>query len=238
MESLSRRRCGLHARAARLEDVSRQFSRIRLVVDNENPRVVYPGRCRLWRGRRQRGSPYDASHRQSQAEGRPFAASFAFGGDRAAVCFGEMPDDGQTEAEAAMLSCRGAVGLAEAFEDMRQKRRFDAFSRIADEKLDLRLRFVRTQVDVNPSTRRCEPHGVRQQIPDDLLKAVGVTRDERLPVGFKRRREAVMFLASEAGRIVSTAAVTTAAMSTGSALIDSFPEMMRETSSSSSTSCA
>src|SRR5262249_12081981 len=57
--------------------------------------------------------------------------------NRAAVHLDHITDDGQTEAQAAILACRCAVRLPESIEDIRQKMRINSHSRIGDGNLDL-----------------------------------------------------------------------------------------------------
>ena len=89
---------------------------------------------------------------------------------RAAMQFDDVADDGEAESEAAAAPCGGRVGLAEAFEDVRQERRVDAAAGIADPHLDRRI--APLDRDLHPPTLGRELDRVREQIGDDLLQAL------------------------------------------------------------------
>ena len=82
-----------------------------------------------------------------------------------------------------------------------------------------------------------ELDGVREQVPDHLLQAVGVAERPGSPAGRVETSSAIP-LASAAGRTVSRAASMMRRRSTGLKSSRSLPVMMRETSSRSSMSCA
>ena len=86
-----------------------------------------------------------------------------------------------------------------------------------------------------PPLRR-ELDGVRQQVPDDLLQAIGIARD-RADARIERSSAARTPLASAAGCTVATALSTISGSSTGCTSSRILPETMRDTSSTSSTIC-
>ena len=89
--------------------------------------------------------------------------------NRSAVHPHQVVHDRQPEAETAMRARRGAVALAEAFEDVRQKFRIDAAARVGDDDLD-EPGIAGSCRDVHATARRREPHGIREKVPDDLLQ--------------------------------------------------------------------
>ena len=68
-------------------------------------------------------------------EGGSAAGAGALGGDPAVVGFDELLRDGQAEPDAVVRPGGVAVGLPEAIEDVRQKRRIDPGAGIADANL-------------------------------------------------------------------------------------------------------
>src|SRR5262249_38823497 len=100
----------------------------------------------------------------------PFAGAFRV--HAAAVQLDEMPDQRQTDPQAALSARTPALALAQAIEDERQGLGADASAGIADDDLDVRPDPL--QLDLDPSIFRGELDRVLQQVPDDLLKTPGV----------------------------------------------------------------
>src|SRR5262249_61125140 len=67
----------------------------------------------------------------------PFSRTRCLNG--AAVHLDHITDDGQTEAQSAILACRCAVRLPESIEDIRQELRINSHAGIGDGNLDLIL---------------------------------------------------------------------------------------------------
>src|SRR3989442_60960 len=86
-----------------------------------------------------------------------------------------MPNDGQPQAEATELACARIIGLAEAFEDMRQELGVDPYAGVAD--CDLGVRINPFEPDLYLPPLGCELDRVRQEIPDHLLEAARVAGD-------------------------------------------------------------
>ena len=108
------------------------------------------------------------------------ALALAVGLDRAAMQLDEVMGDRQTDAEAAVFARELGVGLAEHLEDVAQEGFRDARAVVADG--DLGGRLVAAQADLDRPALGCELDGVGQQVPDDLLQAIGVG-DGRSGVG-------------------------------------------------------
>ena len=88
----------------------------------------------------------------------------------AAVELDEVTPDRQAQPEPAVRARRAAIALPEPLEYMRKECRRDAVARIGD--IDANFASFRGHRDLHaPATRR-EFHGVRQQVPEDLLQAI------------------------------------------------------------------
>src|SRR4051794_11625533 len=86
-----------------------------------------------------------------------------------------MTHDSESESETAVRACRRAVGLPETLENVWQKLRRDAWSRVAHADLHVTVILIDTNAD-SPADRR-KLRSVRQQIPHDLLQPINVARD-------------------------------------------------------------
>src|SRR5688572_1079468 len=69
---------------------------------------------------------------QRDGERRPASFPLAVGADGAAMQLHQVANDRETESEAAVLASRAGIGLTEAVEDEREKRRRDADAGIGD----------------------------------------------------------------------------------------------------------
>ena len=101
------------------------------------------------------------------------------------------------------LRVDAAVGLAEPVEDVGQEIRADAHAVVAHPDLGVAVAGA-LQADLDAAAGRGELDGVREQVPDHLLQAVGIAGD-RPASGVEAQLEADL-LAVGAGRMVSTAA--------------------------------
>src|SRR5919109_1094848 len=75
-----------------------------------------------------------------------------------------------------MIACRAAVRLPKAFEDMRQKICTDSLAVVSNPKMNVGI--ILENQDTNLTARRREFDCIRQQIPNDLLQTVRVTRNQ------------------------------------------------------------
>ena len=97
-----------------------------------------------------------------------------------------MSDNGQAEAEPAMMTREAGLRLPETLEELRQEFGGDTAPAVGHGDPRVRLRALQAHVD--PPARRGELDGVRDQVPEDLLQARRVAQDgagERL----QRRRQ-------------------------------------------------
>ena len=112
---------------------------------------------------------------QSYRERRALADARALRVHRAAMHPDQVVHDSQTQPETAMGARCAAVALTETFEHVRQEIRIDAASGICHDDLDEPgLRAANGHLDTTACRR--EPHGIRQQVPDDLLQPAGIGR--------------------------------------------------------------
>lgn len=95
--------------------------------------------------------------------------------DQPAMQLGQALDQGQPEPEAAGAPRVRAVGLPERIEQVRHERRRDAASVVPHDDARHFARHVRGQPDVAAFLRELDSVG--QQVPHDLLDAVGVAVD-------------------------------------------------------------
>src|SRR5207247_2382683 len=78
----------------------------------------------------------------------------------------------QAEAQTSLGAGRTVFGLPEAVEDNRQEPGRDPDARVADDDLDVRVHAL--EVNLHAPALRRELDGVHQQVPHDLLQAIGV----------------------------------------------------------------
>jgi hypothetical protein len=93
----------------------------------------------------------------------------ALDGDSTAMHLGEVAHEAEPEAEAAVLTRHGRVGLPERFEDVREKARIDALAAVTHAEDDAVA--VLIDRDDDTSTVRSELDGVRQEIVEHLAKS-------------------------------------------------------------------
>ena len=154
--------------------------------------------------------------------------------DRAAVQLDDVADDRQAQAEAAGLARRAGVGLAEPLEHERQELRLNADAGVADDDLDVRVDAL--EPHLHAAALRRELDGVRQQVPDHLLQAIGIAGDRADARIEQRLHPHALRVGGRAARS-ATALSTTPGSSTGWTSSRILPETMRDTSSTSSTIC-
>ena len=70
----------------------------------------------------------------------------------------------------------GRVGLPESFEDIGKKIGFDSNAGIGDANLSVRIRFYQVNGDTAPGGGELDR--ICEQIPDDLLQAVGIAKNK------------------------------------------------------------
>src|SRR5262249_31694139 len=104
-----------------------------------------------------------------------FSCTFTFGIDPAPVHFNEGLGDGEPHTQTAESSRTRRIGLSKTLEDVREKIRINPLTRIGDLHEDMAVRSF--EADTNLSSCRGELHGIRQQIPNDLVKAMPVNPD-------------------------------------------------------------
>ena len=112
--------------------------------------------------------------RQPHAERGALPGPGTDGRDGAAMQLGQLLDDGKAEPQAAMATGGGAVGLAEAAEQVLQKFRCDAVTVVLD--LYNQVAAFMQQADFDPPFHRSELDCIGQQIAQDLLQAGGITQ--------------------------------------------------------------
>src|SRR5688572_28041475 len=103
---------------------------------------------------------------------------------------GQVADDSETKAEAAVLAGRGAIGLPEAIEDEWQKLPLDSLTGITYHDLGVTVSAAPEQA-IDPASRRGELDRVRQQVPDHLAQTVHVAHDDEriIAVGMDLERD-------------------------------------------------
>ena len=165
----------------RPQDLRHQIARVPLVLDEqdpdaaERPLLALDGRARcLSRSHRASASTPRATSGQPHDEAGAEARARALRRDRAAVKLDQVAGDREPDPEPALRARRRAVGLAEAVEDVGEELGRHARARVAD--LDRELALAAGEGDRHAPVRRRELDRVRDEVPDDLLQAVGVAR--------------------------------------------------------------
>src|SRR2546428_915646 len=98
--------------------------------------------------------------------------------DCAAMRFHQVPHDCETESESPVQPRAGSVRLPESVKDVGKKVGFDSNSRIRHS--DLRVTWRLHKLHENAAAWRRKFYRVRNQVPDDLLKTVRVSRQRAL----------------------------------------------------------
>jgi hypothetical protein len=92
----------------------------------------------------------------------------------------QLLDDGQAQAQAVVPPRRAGVGLAEAVEDVGEEFGLDADAGVGDADLDVRVDPL--EEHLHPAALGREFDGVGEEVPDDLLQAIGIG-DDALRIG-------------------------------------------------------
>src|SRR4029453_18048794 len=92
-----------------------------------------------------------------------------------AVHFHQAPHNGQAQSQPAVHSCDAAIGLTKPVEDKRQE--FGRDSDAGVNHLDFGLTVKKPEANLHGAPRRGELDGVLYQVPDHLLKPVGVQQE-------------------------------------------------------------
>ena len=161
-----------HDGAEVLEAVLEPEPRVGVVLHHEDAEVVEPRPLRP-RPNHGRGDAIGRVHGQGHRERRAQALSGALGADRPAVHLDEVPHDRQAEAETGDRP--PCVGLTEPVEDVRQDRRRNALARVAHLDDDVGPHALQREVHVSLVGRELDRVG--QEVPEDLLQAVGIRED-------------------------------------------------------------
>ena len=123
------------------------------------------------------------------------ALAEALGMDGAAVQLDDVADDGQADAQAAVMSGAGGVSLAETIEDIGEELRIDADAVVGD--FDLDIAALAGEADLDLAAAVGEFDGVGEEVPHHLLHAVGVAGHV---VGFGLKRSQELNLLGIGGR--------------------------------------
>src|SRR5689334_5604924 len=113
--------------------------------------------------------------RQTHLERCAVSLAVTRGVNRSSMEFDEVTGDPEAQSEARVLACRAAVSLPKPLEYMRKEIGFDSDPRVADGDFDVRVDPLESYL--YSSLFGCEFHRIGDQIPDDLLQAVGVAGD-------------------------------------------------------------
>ena len=180
-QGLVRRSGGRHVRAGKLQEDREHRPSIVIVIDQNDTDAVEPRgpvRCRC---RVLDSAPFGITHRlgrenrQPHGEGGSQPSAWTFRLNGSAVPLDESPHDGEPEAEPALPPRGRGVCLTEALEDIREKLRVYALTRIGDSNLCARAGGGQRHLDM--PTRGRELDRVGKEIREDLLQADRVAGD-------------------------------------------------------------
>src|SRR4028119_1144391 len=87
-----------------------------------------------------------------------------------------MADNRQSESESTVRSRRCTFGLTEALKDIGQELRADAKARIADANFDIGVDAFKLDSNVSPFGSKFDR--IRQEIPNHLLQAIRIARNQ------------------------------------------------------------
>ena len=139
---------GRHVGTAAGQRRAREITRVRLVLNQED---AHGGECPWsWIGRdalRRRRASAIGYGREVHRERRALTFTSTLGAHRPAVQLDEIAHQRQTETEPTMSSGARGIGLPEALEDVRKKRRTDPVSRILHHQPCERARHAELDVD-------------------------------------------------------------------------------------------
>jgi hypothetical protein len=174
---------GVNVRVASGNHRLQELARVALVVEHEDVQPCDARgtlECLAFRHgpRSHRGCTRHRAQRRDRDSNDELCAlivSLAFRLDRAAVELHQVLDDGETETETTVHPGDGGVGLTESLEHVRQKLPRDPLAVVFDR--DVNVRVLALQPHVHATALRREFHRVRQEVPADLLEAIGVAHD-------------------------------------------------------------
>src|SRR3954468_9275527 len=138
----------------------------------------------------------DGDEREGYLEGRSLPLAFARRGHRAPVRLDDVPDDRETETEAAVVPRRSAVFLGEPVEDVGQESGIDSGAGVAH--LDDGVPAGAADGERHAPSHGSELEGIRQEVPQDLLESRSISRnqtdrpidvgvdDDRLPLRLRK----------------------------------------------------
>ncbi len=211
-ERVGRRRHGPDVGAGVFEGLPEQLQRVFLVVHEQDVESVEPFGPRHRRSVRGRVEPggvvrvrirlghhgHLGASRNCTTNRAPCPGPSLRAPDGPAVQLHELLADREAEAEPAVLPREPAVGLQKRLEHVRQEMGRDPDAGVAHRHADDAVAL--DQRHHHPSALRGELHGVRQQVPEDLLQPSAVAPDhaldrsldlERDPFGLGRRPHAL-----------------------------------------------
>src|SRR5262245_45887186 len=174
---------GPHIGISHIENGLQQISHVGLIVHHQS---AQPGKLRtqsrtdglltcLIRRRRIARKLFRKRRRERDFEGRAFAFAGALDLDSSAVHLHQALHNGQAQAQSAVLSGNAAIGLAKPIEDKRQE--FWRDSDAGVDHLDFGSSAEILEANFHDAPRRGELDGVLRQIPDHLLKPVGIKQE-------------------------------------------------------------
>ncbi|MNV02306.1 hypothetical protein D3C71_925380 [compost metagenome] len=179
---------GSHFRALLLQQPAQVLQHFRLVLHRHQVQALE--RVRLDHLIADRATEYFAQRsaiglrlvaRQAHGEGGTVAVALAAGRDRAAVQLHQLLGDGQAQPEAAVAPGGGAIGLAEAAEQVAQELRGDAIAAVGD--ADRPVPAIAAQGHRHGAFGRGEFDRIGEQVPQHLLQARGIAEHQRRVVG-------------------------------------------------------
>src|SRR5262245_5393202 len=174
---------GPHICISHIENGRQQFSHVGLIVHHQR---AQPGKLRrqswtdglltcLSRRRRLARKLFRKRRRERNFESRAFAFAGALDPDSSAVHLHQALHNGQAQSQSAVLSGNAAVGLAKPIEDKWQE--FWRDSDAGVDHLDFGSSAEIPEANFHDAPRGGELDGVLRQIPDRLLKPVGVKQE-------------------------------------------------------------
>src|SRR5215813_6781980 len=120
-------------------------------------------------------SGVDGANGQFDGKGRAFSLALALRRHAAAVHLDQLSRQRESQSETAGAPAARRASLLIAVEHVRQKFRFDALSGVTNGDLDVGVFALQTDLDAAAFVRELD--GVREQVPNHLLQAIGVAGD-------------------------------------------------------------
>lgn len=157
-----RSRRGAHSGPRGLQQLRNQDDSVGIVIDGDNVNAFeiadwnvlrHGGRTWMHPFRLAGRHGVDDHERKCERERRPLTNAAAPGLERAAVQFGELLCDRQSQSEPAALARETCVRLSEPLEDVRQKLRRDANAGVRNRDLDVRIDTSETDLDFSSTPR-------------------------------------------------------------------------------------